>query len=276
MLVNSSCFKKAMRVTTATVIIMALIVTMTISITSVAVSVGRPESVVVFINGEELHMDVPARIINSRTMIPVRAVSEALGCYVEWFPAEQQVIVFSPYKIDDPLISMTIGNQIAEVYEYDGKHGGLIAAPMTIDSPPVVIDGRTLVPLRFIAEGLGFEVSWDQELFTVYISAWADGDIDCSMIKLSADEARSIMREWLDAHPMEPPDALNIEYDEYIEEGEEYYWFTMDNPERYWLNFIVHKRTGEVLLLFTPDGLDTTPSIFPPDEWYSEHYGDSR
>ena len=168
MLVNSSCFKKAMRVTTATVIIMALIVTMTISITSVvvavAVSVGRPENVVVFINGEELHMDVPARIINSRTMIPVRAVSEALGCYVEWFPVEQQVVVFSPYKIDDPLISMTIGNQMAEVYEYDGVHGGLIAAPTIIDSPPVVIDGRTLVPLRFVAENFGFDVELYQEI----------------------------------------------------------------------------------------------------------------
>jgi hypothetical protein len=45
------------------------------------------------VNGETKYLDVPATLINDRTMVPVRAISESLGCNVEWDGANQTVVI---------------------------------------------------------------------------------------------------------------------------------------------------------------------------------------
>jgi hypothetical protein len=92
---------------------------------------------------------------------------------------------------------------------------------------------------------------------------------------LTAEEARKNLQVWLDEHPLQPPATLAREYDEYSEGNDEYYLFSPDDMERYWLNFLVHKETSELLFLLTPDGLDPTPTIEPLDEWYHRSYGDT-
>ncbi|MDR1559608.1 MAG: copper amine oxidase N-terminal domain-containing protein [Clostridiales bacterium] len=139
----------------------------TVLLFSVSLTAYAANSIRIFVDGEELYMDVPARLINDRTMIPVRAVSEAVGCVVEWYGEDQRIVVNSPAG-GDPLIVMEVGNSLVTVNTYDGNTGAVGGRRVTIDSPPVIIDGRTLVPLRFVAETIGFEVEWDNGAVFLY------------------------------------------------------------------------------------------------------------
>lgn len=110
----------------------------------------------VVVNGTALKMDVPPVIQNGRTMIPLRACSEALGADVEWIGETQTaVIIGEVYSV-----FITIGK-----YEYEVD--GLM---YKLDVPAQIINGRTLVPVRAISEAFGAEVKWDAETKTVYIN----------------------------------------------------------------------------------------------------------
>ena len=129
--------------------------------------------IAISLNGRIIESEVPPRIIDGRTMVPVRAVTEALGCIVEWEDEYKMVYVFMPSG--DPLMAMRIGEPVATVhnldadgnYILDGKYDPIYRA--TVESPPVIIDGRTFVPLRFIAEAMSFSVEWEESTRTVYL-----------------------------------------------------------------------------------------------------------
>ena len=97
-----------------------------------------------------LRTDVVPQIINGRTMVPMRVIFEALGLYVEWDGETQTVTGTRPGSI----IELTIGNETAIV---NGES-------VTLDQPALIIDGSTMVPVRFIGESLGAEVTWYEGL----------------------------------------------------------------------------------------------------------------
>lgn len=157
----------------------AAVITIAALLFSANLTVYAANSIPIFVDGEELYMDVPARIINDRTMIPVRAVTEAVGCTVEWYGEEQRIVINTPAG-GDPLIVMEVGNPTVTINYYNGDTGNLEVTNVTIDSPPVIIDGRTLVPLRFIAETIGFTVEWDNGtvfLYSALYDAGGRGDV---------------------------------------------------------------------------------------------------
>lgn len=101
----------------------------------------------VAIDGEYVKFDVKPQAVNGRTMVPLRAIFEALGADVDWDNDSQTVIAIK----DDIKVTATIGN--TKMYVNDsGK---------TMDVAPMAIDGRTLVPVRFIAEAYNCDVEWD-------------------------------------------------------------------------------------------------------------------
>jgi len=162
-----------MRKNITTHIFRALIAVIVLLISS-SITVYAANYIPIIVDSEEIYMDVPARIINDRTMIPVRAVTEAVGCTVEWYAAEQRVVINSPAG-GDPLIIMEVGNKTVTVNSYNGATGDFGGKRVTIDSPPIIIDGRTLVPLRFIAETIGFTVEWDNGAVFLYSGLNNDG-----------------------------------------------------------------------------------------------------
>ncbi len=99
------------------------------------------------VNGETKVMDV-APFINSdnRTMVPVRFIAEALGLSVKWDGDKRQVIITG----NDKQIVLTIDSNIAMV---DG-------IPVKMDTKAIIVNNRTFVPLRFVAEAFGFQVEW--------------------------------------------------------------------------------------------------------------------
>ena len=109
----------------------------------------------VYINGREIYFDVKPQIINDRTMVPMRAIFEALGADVGWNESTRTVTGAT----DDTIIRLTIGQN------YLTKNGQTIY----LDSPAVIVSDRTLVPARAIAEGLGCTVNWYGDVRVVEI-----------------------------------------------------------------------------------------------------------
>ena len=112
--------------------------------------------VTVNVNGNPISFDQPPIIQEGRTLVPLRAIFEALGADVEWEDATQTVTAVR----QGVAIEMQIGNS---VFSVNGEQ-------KTLDVPPQLVGGRTLVPVRAIAESFGAEVGWDQDTSTVTIT----------------------------------------------------------------------------------------------------------
>lgn len=95
-------------------------------------------------------------VVNGSTLIPVRAVSETLGADVSWDGANQRVAIVK----DGCEIVLNINSDMVTV---DGT-------PYQIAQAPQVINNRTMVPLRFIAEAYNINVDWDGDTRTVVIT----------------------------------------------------------------------------------------------------------
>ena len=113
------------------------------------------DAIKVFINGKQLEFDVEPMLINGRTMVPMRIIFEALGAKVDWDGTTQTAIG----ETKKTTIKITIGK------DYLLKNDNIVV----LDSPAVVISGRTLVPVRAIAESLDCKVEWYGETKVVEI-----------------------------------------------------------------------------------------------------------
>lgn len=125
--------------------------------TEIVLQVDNP---IMTIDGTEAEIDpgmgtVPV-IINDRTLIPVRALIEAVGGTVGW-EQETQTVTLN-YGVDE--IRLVI----------DSTTAYLNNEAKTLDTAPTIINDRTMLPIRFIAESFGFNVDWNQEESKVMIS----------------------------------------------------------------------------------------------------------
>ncbi len=99
-------------------------------------------------------------IMNGSTLVPLRSVAEALGLEVTWDDPTDTVVV----KKDNFYIELVIGSDKAKT------PGG----EKTLAQAPIIINGRTMVPIRFIAEEFGLTVLWNQEYQRVIINGQVD------------------------------------------------------------------------------------------------------
>lgn len=111
----------------------------------------------VSLDGRPIGFDVFPVMIGGRTMVPMRQIFEALGVQPVFDPATGAITATGGSKI----IRLTVGQTEAEVA---GKR-------TILEVPPQIVDGRTMVPLRFISESLGLLVTWNQEKREVVISS---------------------------------------------------------------------------------------------------------
>jgi len=106
-------------------------------------------------------LDSPPIIKNSRTLLPIRPIVEALGGSVSWDGNEKKVTV----TLGSTTIELWIGKNTARVNGTDTP----------IDSTnskvvPEIINGRTMLPLRFVTENLGCQLQWDPNTQTISIT----------------------------------------------------------------------------------------------------------
>lgn len=115
----------------------------------------KSDIISVFVNDEKINFDVNPMLINSRTMVPVRAIFEALGATVTWDNNTQT----AKGVLDGVIVEITIGSTNLL------KNGETVE----LDSPAVIVSGRTLVPVRAIAESYDCDVTWYGETQVVEI-----------------------------------------------------------------------------------------------------------
>ncbi|MBQ8541369.1 MAG: copper amine oxidase N-terminal domain-containing protein [Clostridia bacterium] len=142
-----------------------LIVIMLLSAITVA---SEEKAITVFVDGTEIAFDVAPQIINGRTMVPLRAVFEELNATVEW--DESTKTIKSSRGIIN--IRITIGEDV--MYKN--------SVPVKLDCPAQIVNDRTLVPLRAIAEAFECHVEWvaadrsvlitSSEIITAQGKAW--------------------------------------------------------------------------------------------------------
>ncbi len=109
---------------------------------------------------------VEPALINDRTMVPMRKIFETLGANVEWDGALQKVTATTEEK----KISLQIENESATVEDLKTNE----VKNIKLDSVPVILNERTMVPVRFIAESLDKQVGWDGENQVVVIIDYTD------------------------------------------------------------------------------------------------------
>lgn len=94
-------------------------------------------------------------IVGGRTLVPIRAVIEAFGGSVGWNESSNSVLL----KLEGNTIQLGIGGNTAYL---NGK-------AQTLDVAPAIYNERTMLPIRFVAEGFNLGVAWDGNTKTVYI-----------------------------------------------------------------------------------------------------------
>lgn len=127
--------------------------------------IGNP---MMTVNGTESEID-PGRgtvpvVQNDRTLVPVRAIIEAMGGSVNWDEETQTALL----ELGGDIITLTLGSQTAFFNE----------TAHTLDVVPVSINDRTMLPIRFIAESFRFDVEWDGETQTITIKKAASEAAD--------------------------------------------------------------------------------------------------
>ena len=166
----------------------------------------------VFLDGKDVEFDVPPIIKEGRTLVPVRAVVNALGADVNW-DSEARIVTITKEVVQiggdgNPTratmtIELEIDNVIAKV---NGEE-------TILDAAAEINNDRTIVPLRFIAEVFGLNVDWDGDSATIIIEDETNMEEDIEV------KEENISNEYTDDKHMESEytDDKYIE-NEYIEE----------------------------------------------------------
>ncbi len=137
------------------VVSMLTVFVLTILLTNVSHAINIPLRVVV--DGEEVNFPDAQPFIdaNGRTQTPSRFIGEAIGATVTWDGNAKKAV----FKMGGTTLELFIGKK---EYQLDGQK-------KQMDTEALLIDGRTFVPARYVAEAFGATVRWKEEIKTVYI-----------------------------------------------------------------------------------------------------------
>lgn len=222
-------------------------------------------------------MDVAPQIINGRTIAPIALIGVSLGAESNWNEKNRIVTL----KKENILISLQIDNQI----------GTINNEIVSLDVPPRIINGRTMVPISFIAKAFGADIHWDGTSKTVYIDSHSslvperylvnrvvDGDTIEIIYKGKKDKVRLI---GIDTPESVHPDATkNIEFGkiateftkEALENKEISLEFDISERDRYnrllayvWIDGKMFNKT------LLESGMANV-STYPPDVKYAEDF----
>jgi len=115
-----------------------------------------------YVNDIQKEMDTEPMILQGRTLLPIRYIAEALGAQVSWNAADRKTTI----SFKDTTIELWIGKNIAKVNGVDKP----IDSANSEVKPIVVPPGRTMLPIRFVAESLNSQVDWNNETKEVTIT----------------------------------------------------------------------------------------------------------
>jgi len=113
-----------------------------------------------YVDGKPTTLEAAPIILNSRTLLPIRAVVEATGGTIVWEASTQKVTITR----GSTTLELWIGKNVATL---NGKSVNIDSDSKVV---PIIRSGRTLLPLRFVAESLALDVQWDATTQTITIT----------------------------------------------------------------------------------------------------------
>jgi len=99
------------------------------------------------IDGKGIDTEVTPRIVQQRMLVPLRAVAENTGVDVEYAASTGRVTLKTPIHSTAVFVGKKTAYKDGKIFE--------------LDAAPIIVQGRTLVPVRFVSEALGYKVTWD-------------------------------------------------------------------------------------------------------------------
>lgn len=135
--------------------ILLILLMVSLSVSAFAAEDLPNQEIKIYVNDTKIQFDVPPAFIQNRTMVPIRAVFEAMGAIVEW-------------NNDTKTVTITRGT-IVQV-QLDNRRALINGKPVMMEVPATGLDGRILVPLRFIGEALEAEVEWVNSTKTAFVN----------------------------------------------------------------------------------------------------------
>ena len=143
------------RIVTFILIAIAMVLVITHTVHAAGARVVVKEVVTITVDRAAVRTDVPPINVNGVTLVPVRGVFNAFAAEIEWYPYEKRVFI----QKDDQAIRLQIGDTNAMIND--------TIIPLAVAAR--IYRGRTMVPLRFIAEALGATVNWNPSTQTITI-----------------------------------------------------------------------------------------------------------
>lgn len=133
-------------------------------ILSSGLALAEVEKIKVEVNNQELAFDVEPVMVEDLVLVPLRTIFESLGLEVSW-DSESRTVTG---ENKDTSIKLEIGEDRADV------NGEIVS----LEVPAIIIDDRSMVPVRFIGEAIGAEVDWDEDMKLVSINEDKSGSED--------------------------------------------------------------------------------------------------
>ncbi|MBQ3053769.1 MAG: N-acetylmuramoyl-L-alanine amidase [Clostridia bacterium] len=134
-----------------------LLLSLILILSFAVMSVNAASEITLICDNKKIFCDVPPVIENDRTLVPVRAISEASGAEIGWNSKEKKVTIL----YENTTVTLFIDSKSAYV---SGKE-------IILDAPAKIIKDRTFVPVRFIGETFGYTVGWNEETRTVSLTS---------------------------------------------------------------------------------------------------------
>jgi iron complex transport system substrate-binding protein len=115
----------------------------------------------IIVDGAPLQCETAPFIENDRTLVPMRAIFEAVGADVQWDQDTSTVVAWRVDEGTPTFVSLQADQKTAFVNDQEKE----------LDVPAKIVgEGTTMVPLRFVVESLGETVEWDQDSYTVTVT----------------------------------------------------------------------------------------------------------
>ena len=118
-------------------------------------SVFANQDIRVYMNDEQIEFEVEPVVVNGSTLVPMRTIFEKLGANVDWDNDAKTAIAMN----DTAYMSITIGSPVMYTY----------TETIELETPAMVVDGSTMIPLRAVSEAFDCDVVWDGATKTVNI-----------------------------------------------------------------------------------------------------------
>ena len=122
------------------------------------------------LNDKILGFDQPPVTENDRTLVPMRFLFEQMGAAVTWDDATQTATATVPVTTEEEIQTFGLAEEKSVTFSVDNTTATVNGSAATMDVPARLINDKTMVPLRFLSENLGFNVQWDEAARTAIVT----------------------------------------------------------------------------------------------------------